>query len=68
MQRNRWFHAVCRGFSRVQLDTKFEKTGNFVKYDFNAPEDIPKDMHGTFDLIVVDPPFITREVSGQSLQ
>ncbi len=31
-------------------------------YDFNKPEEIPAEIHGTFDMIVIDPPFITREV------
>ena len=40
-----------------------DPTKNFVCYDFNHPEDtIPKDMLGTFDYVVIDPPFITEEV------
>ena len=31
-------------------------------YDFNKPEDIPKELHKQFHLCVIDPPFITREV------
>ena len=31
-------------------------------YDFNSPADFPKDILGTFDAVVIDPPFITREV------
>ena len=31
-------------------------------YDFNKNEDIPEDLHKQFHLIVIDPPFITREV------
>ena len=34
----------------------------FFKYDFNYPEQIPEEMHGQFDMAVIDPPFITREV------
>lgn len=33
-----------------------------MRYDFNAPESIPAELHHTFDLAVIDPPFITREV------
>jgi 16S rRNA G966 N2-methylase RsmD len=33
-----------------------------VFYDFNKPEDLPAELLHTFDLVVIDPPFITREV------
>lgn len=35
---------------------------NYVKYDYNAPDALPEGMLGTFDYVVVDPPFITEEV------
>ena len=31
-------------------------------YDFNFPTNVPESLIGTFDLVVVDPPFIVREV------
>ena len=31
-------------------------------YDFNKPENIPEKLHHQFHLVVIDPPFITREV------
>lgn len=31
-------------------------------FDFNKPDDIPSELLGTFDMVVVDPPFITEEV------
>ena len=31
-------------------------------YDFNKPEELPAELHGTFHMVVIDPPFITREV------
>ena len=31
-------------------------------YDFNKPEELPEELHHTFYLCVIDPPFITREV------
>jgi 16S rRNA G966 N2-methylase RsmD len=46
----------------VKFDQKFNKDPGYVFYDFNKPEDIPADLHKTFDMIVIDPPFITREV------
>lgn len=32
------------------------------RYDFNKPSDVPVELHHTFDCVVIDPPFITREV------
>lgn len=31
-------------------------------YDFNNLETLPAAMHHTFDMVVIDPPFITEEV------
>mmetsp|Transcript_6144 Transcript_6144/g.13271 ORF Transcript_6144/g.13271 Transcript_6144/m.13271 type:complete len:184 (+) Transcript_6144:1969-2520(+) len=44
------------------IDKKWEKHPQFVYYDFNEPEAIPADLCGKFDAILIDPPFITREV------
>ena len=44
------------------LDRQWSREPNFVLYDFNNPEDIPINIHNTFDCIVIDPPFITEEV------
>lgn len=43
-------------------DEMWAKHPGFVKYDYKKPEEIPKDLHHTFDFIVIDPPFITAEV------
>ena len=54
-------HAVVFDF-----DQQFaEKTENFVFYDFNHPVqmlDSNKDLQHSFDVLVIDPPFITEEV------
>ena len=44
------------------LDDQWANLPNYFKYDFNFPEQIPKELHGTFDYVVIDPPFITEEV------
>lgn len=44
------------------LDRQWSREPNFVLYDFNNPEDIPINIHNTFDCVVIDPPFITEEV------
>jgi 16S rRNA G966 N2-methylase RsmD len=46
----------------MQYDKKWLSDRGFVFYDFNDLNTIPASMHGTFDLVVVDPPFIVREV------
>lgn len=46
----------------LQFDKKWESDRGFVFYDFNAPTSVPESLIGSFDLVVVDPPFIVREV------
>ena len=31
-------------------------------YDFNKPEDLAPEFKEAFDMVVIDPPFITKEV------
>jgi hypothetical protein len=45
------------------LDTQFGRNeSNYFSYDFNKMDLIPSHLVGTFDLVVIDPPFITRDV------
>jgi len=44
------------------IDKKWEKDPCFVYYDFNDPEGFPEELKGQFDMVVIDPPFITRQV------
>ena len=44
------------------FDKKWNNDCGFVFYDFNSPSNIPVELHHSFDVIVVDPPFITHEV------
>ena len=43
-------------------DKKWEDDRGFVFYDFNKPLDFDIGLRNSFDLVVIDPPFITREV------
>lgn len=45
-----------------QFDRQWEKDAGFVFYDFNQPESIPESLCHSFDLLVIDPPFITEDV------
>ncbi len=49
-------------FARSQYDDVWASHKNFVKYDFNKPNDIPTHLRHSFDMVVIDPPFITEEV------
>lgn len=40
----------------------FSSDSRFVFYDYKAPSALPAEMHHTFDVVVIDPPFITAEV------
>lgn len=52
-----------RATSKVfEFDRQWQADPGFVFYDFNKPDQIPIHMFGEFDYVVVDPPFITREV------
>ncbi|GMH56436.1 hypothetical protein TrST_g9020 [Triparma strigata] len=49
----------------MDYDKKWESDRGFVFYDFNAPADFgakTEELLKSFDLVVIDPPFITREV------
>lgn len=43
-------------------DKKWESDRGYVFFDFNSPTDVPSSMHGKFDIIIIDPPFITHDV------
>ena len=52
-----------RANSKVfEFDRQWDKDPGFVYYDYNHPDKIPVSMWDAFDYVVVDPPFITREV------
>ena len=46
-----------------EYDARFEVLAGskFVKYDYNYPTRIPVDLKGTFDRIIVDPPFLSDD-------
>ena len=44
------------------MDSKWEKDPGFVMYDFNKLEELDSSLHGTFAMVVIDPPFIIRDV------
>ncbi|CEG41902.1 n6-adeninemlase domain containing protein [Plasmopara halstedii] len=66
-------YFACRNQQRDDLttrecflfdfDSKFAPEGRFfVPFDFKKPENVPEKLAGTFDFVIVDPPFVTHEV------
>lgn len=45
-----------------EIDPKFKSEPNYIYFDFNQPDLIPKEYNNFFDFIVIDPPFITKDV------
>lgn len=48
--------------SLFDIDESFKRDKGFIFYDFNQPETLDSALEHTFDIAIVDPPFITREV------
>jgi methylase of polypeptide subunit release factors len=45
-----------------EFDRKFDLgEGGFTFYDYNYPTELPADLKGQFDMIVADPPYVTKE-------
>ena len=53
---------IRRNSKVFDIDRSFARDPGFVYFDFNSIETIPEDLHNFFDIVVIDPPFITREV------
>lgn len=60
--------APLRAKSKVfEYDRQWSSDPGFVFYDYHAPLEVPIHLMAAFDYVVVDPPFITREVWTQYL-
>ena len=53
-------NSVC--FDLDPVFGKKVKEECYFCYDFNKNDELPESMKGDFDMAVIDPPFITREV------
>lgn len=45
-----------------KYDNEWANDKGFVPFDFNAPCNIDTSWKGMFDMAIIDPPFITRDV------
>lgn len=48
----------------LDIDMKLAASSpkEFVYYDYNSPSKIPDELRGAFSAVVIDPPFITKDV------
>lgn len=53
---------IAKNSKLFEYDRRWSTDPNFVFYDFNQPDQVPAGLWEAFDFVVVDPPFITREV------
>eukprot|EP01061_Rhynchopus_euleeides_P034226 TRINITY_DN5796_c3_g1_i1.p1 TRINITY_DN5796_c3_g1~~TRINITY_DN5796_c3_g1_i1.p1 ORF type:complete len:413 (+),score=204.19 TRINITY_DN5796_c3_g1_i1:56-1240(+) len=44
-----------------EFDKQWESDPGFVFYDYNKPDQVSIALFGQFDMVVIDPPFITEE-------
>ncbi|KAI3447360.1 hypothetical protein Pfo_004025 [Paulownia fortunei] len=46
----------------LEYDKRFEQYGTeFTFYDYNQPEDLPSSLKHSFPIVVVDPPYLSKE-------
>jgi hypothetical protein len=45
----------------LEYDSRFAVWPEFVHYDYTVPNRLPSELRGTFDAIIVDPPFLSDE-------
>lgn len=52
-----------------EYDKRFSAYGSdFISYDYNEPMKFDEELLNSFDLVVVDPPFLSEECLIKSLQ
>jgi len=51
-----------KNFTLFDIDTVWKDDDGFEYYDFKKPGKFNETLRGSFDMVVIDPPFITREV------
>ena len=59
---------ACRAGHRVlEFDEQWKDDPGYTFYDFNLPEQLPAELLHSFDMVVIDPPYITQEVTTVAL-
>ena len=44
----------------LEYDTRFQALGCFSAYDYREPRAVLPELHGAFDVVVADPPYLVR--------
>ncbi|MCO5568098.1 hypothetical protein L7F22_021794 [Adiantum nelumboides] len=53
----------------LEYDPRFERYGkDFTFYDYNFPENLPSELHHAFQVVVADPPYLSRECLEKTAQ
>ena len=53
----------------LEFDSRFEKYGaDFIHYDYNNPLELPANFEKAFDLVIIDPPFLSDECLQKTAQ
>ena len=45
----------------LEFDERYSCRGDFSFYDYNEPQRVPEALHGAFDVVVADPPYLAEE-------
>ena len=45
----------------LEYDERYSCRGDFSFYDYNEPQRVPEALHGAFDVVVADPPYLAEE-------
>ena len=45
----------------LEYDERYSCRGDFSFYDYNEPLRVPEALHGAFDVVVADPPYLAEE-------
>ncbi|XVF07454.1 hypothetical protein REPUB_Repub06bG0140100 [Reevesia pubescens] len=49
-------------YAYLKYDKRFEQYGSdFTFYDYNQPEDLPLELKHTYQVVVADPPYLSKE-------
>ncbi|XWS56125.1 hypothetical protein CRYUN_Cryun09bG0059600 [Craigia yunnanensis] len=53
----------------LEYDKRFGQYGSdFIFYDYNQPEDMPLELKHTYQIVVADPPYLSKECLGKVTQ
>jgi hypothetical protein len=56
-----WEGERPKQITLLEFDTRFGVFSEFQVYDFKFPTNLPAEMKGSFDRIIIDPPFLSED-------